>query len=51
MLGSQLAELFGKDLGGVALLEDVHDWGWALRFQRPVPSPSPSLCFLFMDHM
>ena len=28
-----------EGLGGVALLEEVCDWGWALRFQKPLPSP------------
>jgi hypothetical protein len=24
-----------QDFGGVALLEEVCHWGWALRFQKP----------------
>ena len=49
MLGSQPVELFGKDLGGMTLLEDVCHWGWALRFPKPMPSPSRFLCPLLMD--
>jgi hypothetical protein len=33
-----------EGLGGVALLEEVCLWGWALRFQRPMPF---SVCLSF----
>jgi hypothetical protein len=25
----------------MALLEDIYHWGWALRFQNPMPAPTP----------
>jgi hypothetical protein len=32
---------------GVALLEEMCHWGWALRFQNPKPDPvSLSFCYL-----
>lgn len=37
--GPQLVEMSGRDLGGVALLEEVCQWGWALGVQNPTPFP------------
>lgn len=40
--------MFGKIieyLGGAALPEEVHHWGWALGVYSPTPLPIPSLCF------
>jgi hypothetical protein len=33
--------------GSVTVLEEVYQWGWALRFQDPKPGPGAcSSCFL-----
>ena len=45
MLGHQGVALFERIMecglvgGGVALLEEVCHWGWALKFQKPLPRP------------
>lgn len=39
MFNLLLAELFGKDSGGVALLEGVFPWKWVLKFQTPMAFP------------
>jgi len=38
-----------EGFGGVALLEEVCHWEWALRFQRSMPFPVSALCLLLMD--
>jgi hypothetical protein len=35
-----------EGLGGIALLEEVFHWGWALRFQKTTPLPSLINSFL-----
>lgn len=48
MLGPQLVEVlvFGGELGGMALLEDVCRWGWAFGFQKPMLCLVSFLCIL-----
>lgn len=38
-------------LGGVALLEEVQNWGWDLSFYSISVLPVTVLCFLFVDEM
>jgi hypothetical protein len=45
---SQVGGTIWEGLGSVAILEEVCPWGWALRFQRPMPFPVSSLCLIFM---
>ena len=42
MLGHQGVALFER-ISGMSLLEEICQWGWALRFQNLMPSPD----FLF----
>jgi hypothetical protein len=49
VLGLQLVAMFGEainPLESIALLEEVHHWGWTLRRYSPSPCPILSL-FLF----
>ena len=39
---------YGRAGVGVALLEEVCHWGWALRFQKSMPGPV-SLCMVPVD--
>ena len=38
-------------LAGVASLEGVYHWGWILKFQKPMPFPVSSLCFMLVDKL